>query len=563
LYLDGSASPVYEGPAEKFIWNTVTALTGDEKYNALEQAFRQYDGSYFPIAFSKGCRIEWIGELRKLHFYHIQIREYNENLNIKTFTVNDLKLFAKEIESVEKVFKDPDKELNYSRFEELSFNEVISANSVKNLFKVEGEKALMSFTLKLTSKDIAAALRQTILNIYFDDASAPQVHSPVGDFFGTAAGIDPFVSLPFTVHPDGTMDCRFVMPFKTNAIIEIENRSNTEVGIFSSIRVSDNKWNDNLSMHFRARWRIDHDLTASNEKPQDIPYLVAIGKGRVVGVTAFLMNPSQVPSSSGNWWGEGDEKIFIDDDTEPSTFGTGSEDYFNYSWSVDKIFDFAYCGQPRDDGPANRGFVTNYRYQITDDLLFSKNIAFYMELLSHGKVPGFSYGRITYLYAFPDLIDDHVNITDEDVRILKLPDWENVIPYRGSGNANFYEAETLIKSRDKIEARQDIIWTKGSMLLWKPDKPGETMKLNVPVEKDGKVRITLTMSNSPESGKIKVYFKDNKNDENIFDLKSEFTTLSRNQVLKPVDLKKGNYDLIIENLNSGSNNVGFDFIWIQ
>jgi len=31
LFLDGSKDPIYEGPAEKFIWNTAAALTGDEK----------------------------------------------------------------------------------------------------------------------------------------------------------------------------------------------------------------------------------------------------------------------------------------------------------------------------------------------------------------------------------------------------------------------------------------------------------------------------------------------------------------------------------------------------
>ena len=32
------------------------------------------------------------------------------------------------------------------------------------------------------------------------------------------------------------------------------------------------------------------------------------------------------------WWGEGDEKIFVDGETFPSHFGTGSEDYYGYSF---------------------------------------------------------------------------------------------------------------------------------------------------------------------------------------------------------------------------------------
>jgi hypothetical protein len=563
IYLDDSAIPLYEGPAEKFIWNTAAAISGDEELNSMEQIFRQYDASYFPIPFSKGCKMEWIGDLRKLHFYHIQIRQFSAPLAIKTFNTGDVKLYASKIGNVGKVFSDPDKELDYSSYQALNFSESIPAGTTKNIFKIEGERSIMKFSMKIDAKDIARALRQTIINIYFDDASIPQVQSPVGDFFGTAAGIDPYTSLPFSVAEDGTLTCRFIMPFRANAVIDIENRSGENIGIASSVRIGEYKWKENTSMHFRARWRTNHNMVASNLRPQDMPYLVAIGKGRVVGASAFLMNPSQVPSSSGNWWGEGDEKIFIDDDIVPSIFGTGSEDYFNYSWSIDKLFDYAYCGQPRNDGPANRGFVTNYRYQINDDLLFNNNIAFYMELLSHGVVPGFSYGRITYLYSFSDLVDDHIMITDEDIRHLTLPVWNEVIAYRGSGNSVFHEAETLIKSKDGIKAVKGNLWTKGSMLTWNPKKEGDRIVINIPVEKDGKVRLTLTTGDSPESGKIRIYFKDNETEDIFFDLKTKYATVSRNHVLKTVELKRGSNDLVLENLNNGVNKVGIDFIWIQ
>ena len=142
-------------------------------------------------------------------------------------------------------------------------------------------------------------------------------------------------------------------------------------------------------MYFRARWRVGHDLLSSYEQPSDIPYLMTSGKGVCVGAAAHLMNPSDVPSVYGNWWGEGDEKIFVDDNPYPVFLGTGSEDYFNYAWSSPDLFDYAYCGQPRDDGPGTKGFVTNYRWHIIDNIPFENQFAFYMELLSHEPVPGF------------------------------------------------------------------------------------------------------------------------------------------------------------------------------
>ena len=66
------------------------------------------------------------------------------------------------------------------------------------------------------------------------------------------------------------------------------------------------------------------------------------GRGRFCGVTLHVWNPR------GGWWGEGDEKFFVDGEKFPSTFGTGSEDYFGYAWCNPHLFQRPYhC--PDDD----------------------------------------------------------------------------------------------------------------------------------------------------------------------------------------------------------------------
>ena len=71
------------------------------------------------------------------------------------------------------------------------------------------------------------------------------------------------------------------------------------------------------------------------------------------------MNPSEVPSIYGNWWGEGDEKIFVDDNPSP-VFSGPVPKIISLRLVVARYFYHAYCGQPRNDGPGTRGFVTNY-----------------------------------------------------------------------------------------------------------------------------------------------------------------------------------------------------------
>ena len=56
------------------------------------------------------------------------------------------------------------------------------------------------------------------------------------------------------------------------------------------------------------------------------------GRGRFCGVMLHVWNPR------GGWWGEGDEKFFVDGEKFPSTFGTGSEDYFGYAWCDPHLF---------------------------------------------------------------------------------------------------------------------------------------------------------------------------------------------------------------------------------
>src|SRR5690606_18815896 len=108
------------------------------------------------------------------------------------------------------------------------------------------------------------------------------------------------------------------------------------------------------------------------------------------------------------------------------------------------IFYYPYCGQPRNDGPANRGFVTNYRFHFIDDQPFDTRCSFYMELLAHTRVEGFSYACQAYHYGRPGMMDDHRPITSEDVRKPVLPGPWTPLAVRGSDGATFLEPEKLV-----------------------------------------------------------------------------------------------------------------------
>ena len=562
VYLDNENEPLYSGDAEEFLWNTAWALDNDNDSIFLESVFRQNDACYFPVPFSKGCRIVWRGDISQLHFYQIQVRLYESNTVIRTFRKADIGNASDIIEKVAGVFSDPGSAIR-DNGSEVSGEIVVPAGKTVIVDTISGTKQISQLAYRIKSGDINTGLRKIILSIFFDDSSVPQVNSPIGDFFGAAPGINPYSSLPFTVDENGLMMCRFPMPFEKRALITIDNRADEDMHLEYSYYLADYEWIESISMHFRAKWRIDRNLTASNIDVQDIPYLVTKGKGRFVGVAAFIKNPSNVPSSWGNWWGEGDEKIFVDDDISPSVFGTGSEDYFNYSWSSSALFDHMYCGQPRNDGPANRGFVTNYRYQVIDDIVFNSGLAFFMELYHHGIVHDFDYGRICYYYAPPETIDDNMRISDADLDKQSMTPWNAPEKYLGSDGYEFIEAEDIVSLYPADRLFYDYLWSGGRAFFNNFGSQGDSFELRFSITEAVEKSIRLTMAHTPMSGKVKIYIRGLVEQTAVeVDLKSAYRMLSRNHSLKRVELQPGNYSVIVENLEDGPNRVGVDFIWL-
>ena len=573
VLLDESDKPIDEGNADDFfrrpyeMYSQMKSVDGTR----FQKTIYQRDASYAPIPFSDRLQIIWRGNIEDIHFYQIQVRLYPLGTRITAFSPADIEKYRKVIDRVTHVLEDPDTRLA-ARSEDTpkDFSAQLAPSEKTAVFEFAGSAALERFTLRIDADDMEKALRQTLLHIACDDYPWGQVQSPVGDFFGAAPDVNPYQSLPFTVREDGSMTCRWVMPFEKSIRIIVENRGDQPVRINGDALVMPFDWNDR-SMHFRARWRVDHELIASNKDVQDLPFLLADGKGVYVGTTSYLLNPCEVPTPGGNWWGEGDEKVFVDDDLVPSIFGTGSEDYYNYSWSSPDIFDYPYCGQPRNDGPGNRGFVTNYRWHILDPIPFNQDIRFFMELFSHEKTPGLSYARIGYHYARPGGTDDHQPLMPEDIRNLTLPDsWQPAA--RGAArNSVFFESEDIVPEGGDTGLVQGRLWSDGQILVWKPKKTGDQISFQIPNNTAENKRFTITAGLTPRSGRISVLLNGRKqvlsDDSREIDLYRPYRTLLRNYYLKPSKLKSGNQTLTLEYLGAPQSvnipEIGIDFIWLK
>ncbi len=114
------------------------------------------------------------------------------------------------------------------------------------------------------------------------------------------------------------------------------------------------------------------------------------GRGHYVGCTLAVRH------FQGSWWGEGDDMIFIDDDTwPPSLHGTGMEDYFGHAWGMQhNAYLFNGTIVHEEDVP---GFHHSYRFHMADPIRFEKRIRVTFEH-GHGNHLADEWSSTAYWY---------------------------------------------------------------------------------------------------------------------------------------------------------------------
>ena len=247
-----------------------------------------------------------------------------------------------------------------------------------------------------TSERAPDKLRSTTLTIAFDGEET--VSAPLVEFFGTGPEIVPYRSLPMLIEPDGTLVCRFPMPFRKRAVLGISREGSGSAELHGSVTVDAAPF-DTSTMLFRATWR---PRAVIRTRPfQDWHIATLEGTGQQVGTLLDVENPP-----GAGWWGEGDEKIFVDGESFPSLFGTGTEDYFGYAWSQAETFAHAYHAQTRTPAGGFAGLFSMNRFLVLDPVPFERSLRFELEIW-HWSDTSIAADAILYWYARPGAHDDH------------------------------------------------------------------------------------------------------------------------------------------------------------
>jgi len=260
--------------------------------------------------------------------------------------------------------------------------------------------AVSSLSVRLEAPDTAAALRKTMVQISFDGRQS--VNIPAGNFFGTGYSLNPYQTYYSNVDSAGHMTVSRLMPFKDSCTIRILNGTNDSVSIFAEYRTIPYKWNSS-SMHFGASWNVYSGIetggsenTGGTGKHQDLNIVKLAGRGVYAGDAVTIFNTVDA------WWGEGDEKIYVDGEVFPSSIGTGTEDYFGYAWSRPEPFSHPLISQPTGAGNFHSGMTVNMRYRNLDAIPFNESIKSDIELW-HWVKTKIDYSLVSYYYLLPDL----------------------------------------------------------------------------------------------------------------------------------------------------------------
>ncbi len=272
-------------------------------------------------------------------------------------------------------------------------------------------------TLGCSADKEPAYPRRIVLRMYWDDEENPSVEAPIGDFFGIGHGIlKNFVSLPLQMSPqEGKgMNCWFPMPFYKNARFSLENNCQSELVFYFYIDYEAYAELEPGLGQFHAWWNRENPTEGWGEDgdPQipevwKVPnldgkenYLIleAEGKGQYVGCN---LNVDCFRRRKLDWYGEGDDMIFIDGEPwPPRLHGTGTEDYFNTAYSPREEYNAPYHGVTVYSGTPDwpyKGKNSLYRFHIEDPIQFEKSIRVTIE---HGHANNLShdYSSTAYWY---------------------------------------------------------------------------------------------------------------------------------------------------------------------
>lgn len=512
IYMDGKSTPVIQGELLSYLGNggLVPAPLAASVASATAAEQRGYN-LYLPLPYAQSCKItvECENELvsppnGEVLYYNINYRTYPDGTDVQSFSPTDVASTCKNtLNQVVAALRDYDRQIPSAAIAQQN-NNVLLASGQHASLQFSGSKAIRQLKIKLSAEDFPQALRSTVLSISFDGEQ--RVWAPVGDFFGTGYWLSAYKSWYSEVSADGTMTSYWLMPFSEQCTIRLENlgAENVQVETLEALS-TDRAWDAARDMYFGAGWYEEYDMPSWDENGNhfDLNLLTLTGKGKLAGNGVALFNTAAA------WWGEGDEKIYVDNEPFPSSFGTGSEDYYGYAWCLPARFYHPFIAQPDGSGNLEPGHSVNLRYRSLDAIPFSSRLQFDMEMW-HWAYTRINYAPITYFYlqsgqsnlgANPEMarkkvVTNRNQLINNTVDKYGIAEFENM-PDTKSGGNNQLQYDSF-----------GLNWGGQAQSWWRDAAPNDWIEYTFISAAEGYFPLEMNITKANDYARFDVYFND-------------------------------------------------------
>jgi len=502
VYLDGAAEPAVDLPFDGYFNGKQAPFV----HPSLVHTTARGRNNYVPIPYRKSCKI--VADKGWGRYFQFVYETFPKGTEVPTFKRD---LSAEETAALAAANEalttglGADPAGKRSGEETVKKGVTLGGGKSETVAKLDGPRAVTAIRIKMDlpdeKKDEVKALRELAIRITWDGEARPSVWAPLNDFFGTAGGVNLYKSLPLGI-TDDEFYCLWYMPFARSALVELINDGEAERRLDISVTHAPLARPVAGLGRFHAKWHRDAFLPEDADRRKiDWTMLKTEGRGRFCGVMLHVWNPR------GGWWGEGDEKFFVDGETFPSTIGTGSEDYFGYAWCCPDLFQNCYHCQTISSG--NRGHVSVSRWHIADNIPFQKSFEGAIEKYYPNSKPTL-YACIAYWYQAPGGNDPYEPVAVADRIGYAKPPEPRIV--KGA-----IEAETMnvVKKtggnvRPQPMGNYAPKWSSDCQMWWTHGKPGDRLELEVPVKKSGKYKVSTNLTKAIDYAIIQLYLDETK-----------------------------------------------------
>ena len=566
IYVDDKETPVIDCDMEKIFRDYGHPNFAFEN---LSYDASQGDNTYVPITYNEYCKVV---VYNPGGYYLVNYTELPQGSVVESFKSSLTASQKKALRDVDTFFE---RKLgtNPSGKEDGEIEAVTISKQNPYVKTLDGRGAIEGLTFKVNtdapknSDTMVRLLKLLQLRIYWNGEENPSVDVPLGDFVGSGYGLTDVKTIVAGVRDDKTIYSYYYMPYLEGARIELVNLDDTEIPV--EISFTTGELDEKASTYkFCALWNRGK-YTEDLSRMPDYNFINVEGKGKIVGVNLhhykWLEERDPTAGPGSYWWGEGDEKFYVDGEDFPSWFGTGTEDFFGYAWCDANKFSKPFHAQSYCvGGSLSIGNRCLTRIFMGEALPFDESFNGYFE--KYYKDDYIKYAFTTTFYLSLDGSFEKNNYSlDEYLSYFKYDPQSQMKNIVEAENVEYLycDGEIIEQSVGQTDA---IRLSNGKNILWKNDvSVGGKYSLWCP---SGDVRqeyvVLVSTLLAKDYGKFRVYINNQVVNDGI-DLYSNQLNIDSlieigKTTLNPGYNNKIIFECIGKNEKSSGYNLGLDFL---